>query len=167
MTVIREKVRFLWAFAAFLIALSSLAVNFSRGTPAAPHHGVWEILLPLDDLRGNPFFDVEVHFVFTLPDGSEVKAEGFFQGGNRWAGRAYCAQVGRWRVPRVNVGSITPLRSARRGQRGWRPVRDGVRGRTRNTRRGRSPRCPDRSSGIPCRTSRLRSRSPWRRASCS
>jgi hypothetical protein len=92
-----KKTGFLYAFAAILIASNSLAANFVRGTSAAPQRGVWEISLPLDDPRGNPFFDVEVHFVFTLPDDSQVRAEGFFQGDDRWAGRAYCAQVGRWK----------------------------------------------------------------------
>ncbi len=73
------------------------AENFVSGTHTAPHRGVWQIELTLDDAEGNPFFDVELNFVFTLPDGSEVKAEGFCRGGNRWAGRAYCAQVGPWK----------------------------------------------------------------------
>jgi hypothetical protein len=91
------KQRYLLALAALVIPSNSPAANFVHGTPTAPHRGAWEVSLPLDDPQGNPFFDVEVHFVFTLPDGSEVKAEGFFQGGNRWAGRAYCTEAGRWK----------------------------------------------------------------------
>jgi len=91
------KQRYLLALAALLIPSTSPAANFVRGTSTAPHRGAWEISLPLDDPLGNPFFDVEVHFVFPLPAGSEVKAEGFFQGGNRWAGRAYCTEAGRWK----------------------------------------------------------------------
>lgn len=89
--------RFALALATFLVASTSSAANLVRGTPTAPHRGVWEVSLSLDDLRGNPFFDVEFQVVFTLPDGSEVKAEGFLKGNNQWAGRAYCAQVGTWK----------------------------------------------------------------------
>ena len=63
----------------------------------APHRGVWEIELELDHPNGNPFFDVDLLFVFTLPDGSEAKAEGFYRGTNKWAGRAYCSQLGVWK----------------------------------------------------------------------
>lgn len=91
------KPRTILVLAAILIASPSPAANLVRGTSTAPHRGVWEISLPLDDPRGNPFFDVEVKFLFTLPDGAEVEAEGFFQGGDRWAGRAYCGQVGPWK----------------------------------------------------------------------
>jgi inosine-uridine nucleoside N-ribohydrolase len=72
------------------------AANLVTGT-TAPHYGVWQTELALDEPCGNPFFDVEVDFVFTLPDGSEVEAEGFYRGGNKWAGRAYCLQSGHWK----------------------------------------------------------------------
>ncbi|MBP9901411.1 MAG: DUF4038 domain-containing protein, partial [Verrucomicrobia bacterium] len=80
-----------------LLAGSASATNFVSGTSTAPHRGVWEIELPLDAPGGNPFFDVELQFIFTLPDGKEVTAEGFYRGGNKWAGRAYCAQTGSWK----------------------------------------------------------------------
>jgi hypothetical protein len=50
-------------------------------------------------------------------------------------------------------GQLTPPRSTRRDRRKWRPTRDGVRGQTRSTRRGRSRPRPGQSSRIPCRTS--------------
>ena len=50
------KQRYLLALAALLIPSTSPAANFVRGTPTAPHRGAWEISLPLDDPRGNPFF---------------------------------------------------------------------------------------------------------------
>lgn len=81
----------------FLTTWANAAPAFVSGTPTAPHRGVWEGELTLDRVRGNPFFDVEFHIIFTLPDGSEVKAEGFFKGENRWAARAYCSQLGRWK----------------------------------------------------------------------
>ena len=85
------------ALAAWLLTCSAAAANFVTGTPTAPQRGVWEIELPLDASDGHPFFDVELQFVFTLPDGKQVKAEGFYRGGNKWAGRAYCAQAGKWK----------------------------------------------------------------------
>lgn len=46
---------------------------------------------------GNPFFDVNLQFIFTQPDGKEIVAEGFYRGKNQWGGRAYCRQLGQWR----------------------------------------------------------------------
>lgn len=85
------------ALVAWLLAGSAAAAHFVTGTPTAPHRGVWETELSFDASDGNPFFDVELHFVFSLPDGKEVKAEGFYRGGNKWTGRAYCAQEGKWK----------------------------------------------------------------------
>ncbi len=82
---------------AWLLTWSAAAANFVTATPVAPHRGVWEIELPLDVVDGNPFFDVDLQFIFTLPDGKEVTAEGFYRGGNKWAGRAYCGQTGTWK----------------------------------------------------------------------
>lgn len=89
--------RLILTLAAALIASTSSAANLAHGTPTALHRGAWEMSLSLDDFEGNPFFDVEAHVVFTLPDGSEVKVEEFFKGNNQWAGRAYCAQAGVWK----------------------------------------------------------------------
>jgi hypothetical protein len=87
-----------WALLGLGLATGSItAADFVSGSPTAPQRGVWQVELMLDDQHGNPFFDVELHFVFALPDGTEVKAEGFYRGGNRWVGRAYCAQVGSWK----------------------------------------------------------------------
>lgn len=95
-----------------LLATSAAAANFVTGTPTAPHRGVWQVELSLDAPGGNPFFDVELHFIFTLPDGKEVKAEGFYRGGNKWAGRAYCAQPGSWQWRSV---ANRPALDGRRG----------------------------------------------------
>lgn len=80
-----------------LFMSDTLAASFISGSPAAPQRGVWESVLPLEEPCGDPFFEVELHFVFTLPDGQEVRAEGFYRGNNQWAGRAYCAQAGSWK----------------------------------------------------------------------
>jgi hypothetical protein len=77
--------------------LSAGAATFSSDAPTAAHRGAWEKTLAPETPPPQPFFDVELHFIFTLPDGREVEAEGFFKGNNQWAGRAYCAQVGTWK----------------------------------------------------------------------
>jgi hypothetical protein len=53
-----------------LLAASATAANFVTATPTAPHRGVWQIELSLDAPGGNPFFDVELHFIFTLSGGA-------------------------------------------------------------------------------------------------
>lgn len=70
---------------------------FSSGTPEALQRGVWEVRLTQEDETANPFFDIDFKVVFTLPDGSEVPAEGFYAGNGVWACRAYCGQAGMWR----------------------------------------------------------------------
>lgn len=84
------------ALVIWLLAGSAAAANFVKAASTAPQRGVWETELSLDGPGGNPFFEVELHFIFTLPDGKEVKAEGFYRGGKQWVGRAYCAQAGTW-----------------------------------------------------------------------
>lgn len=94
----KSRARIRWvALAGWLIGSPAWSANFVTATPTAPHRGVWEIKLPLATPAGNPFFDVELQFIFTRPDGQEIKAEGFYQGGNKWAGRAYCTQTGLWK----------------------------------------------------------------------
>jgi hypothetical protein len=85
------------ALFAWLLVSSASAAIFVTGAATAPQRGVWQTELSLEDAGVNPFFDVELSFVFTLPDGSEVKAEGFYRGGNTWAGRAYCGKAGLWK----------------------------------------------------------------------
>lgn len=82
---------------AWLLTWNVFAKNFVTGSAVAPHRGVWEVQLTDAASEGNPFFDAELKFIFTLPDGTEVKADGFYRGDNKWAGRAYCAQVGAWK----------------------------------------------------------------------
>ena len=79
------------------LSLPALAGTFSSDTPTALHRGVWEKTFSVDTVPGNPFFDVDFAVIFTLPNGAEVKAEGFFKGGKTWAVRAYCAEVGTWK----------------------------------------------------------------------
>lgn len=94
----KSLARIRWvALVGCLIGSPAWSANFVTATPTAPHRGVWEIELPLATPAGHPFFDVELNFIFTRPDGKEVKAEGFYRGGNQWAGRAYCGQTGRWK----------------------------------------------------------------------
>jgi hypothetical protein len=85
------------ALAFSLLAGSAVAANLVTSTAIAPHRGVWEIELALENPESNPFFDVGLQLVFTLPDGKEVTTEGFYRGAGKWAGRAYCAQPGVWK----------------------------------------------------------------------
>jgi len=73
-----------------------MAEPLARNTATAPHRGVWQAELELAEQVKNPFFDVEIEFVFTRPDGTSVSVCGFFKGYKTWAGRAYCDQIGRW-----------------------------------------------------------------------
>ena len=54
------KPRTILVLAAILIASPSPAANLVRGTSTAPHRGVWEISLPLDDPQNDALvFDYE------------------------------------------------------------------------------------------------------------
>lgn len=59
-------------------------------------YGTHEIILSVQNGFNNPYFDVDLQFVFIRPDGSEVKVDGFYDGKNSFKGRAYCDQVGKW-----------------------------------------------------------------------
>ncbi len=82
---------------AFLLALNLPAASLISENALAPQRSVWQKLLVCDDIIQNPFFEVQLHFIFTLPDGSQITAEGFYQGHQCWAGRAYCSQAGLWK----------------------------------------------------------------------
>ncbi len=69
--------------------------GISQGATATLR-GVWQADFPTTEAAANPFLDVDLHLVFTQPDGTTVKAEGFFKGGGVWACRAYCSQAGAW-----------------------------------------------------------------------
>lgn len=64
---------------------------------AAEHYGLHEIALEANDLgAGNPWTDVELTVQYTLPDGSTVTVDGFYDGEQTFRARAYCGQAGRW-----------------------------------------------------------------------
>lgn len=76
------------------MASAPAAPNLARGD-AAPHRGVWEVILGAADASG--FLDGEpACVVFTRPDGTEVVAEAFPREDGRWGGRAYCDTAGDW-----------------------------------------------------------------------
>jgi len=68
-----------------------------RDAATAPHRGVYEVTLRASALQqSNPWFDNDLRVTFTRPDGSQVTAPGFFDGGNVFKARAYCDAVGTW-----------------------------------------------------------------------
>lgn len=94
----KSLIRMGWvALVGGLLGATAWSANFVTATPTAPLRGVWESELSPTAPGGNPFLDVELHFIFTRPDGREIRAEGFYRGGNKWTGRAYCAQTGKWK----------------------------------------------------------------------
>jgi hypothetical protein len=68
----------------------------SRGSDAL-HRAVYEIELNASGNIGNPYFDTSLEIVFTRPDKTTVKVDGFFDGGKVYRGRAYCDQLGEWK----------------------------------------------------------------------
>ena len=69
-------------------------INLSRDGVAL-HRGVREIALTASGGASNPFL-LGLQVVFTRPDGSEVMAEGFYDGEATYRARAYCDTVGEW-----------------------------------------------------------------------
>lgn len=69
----------------------------ATGNQPAAHRGLYEIEFSDEPRAGNPFTNVELTVTFTRPDGTSVKVDGFFDGGRRYAARAYCDTAGQWR----------------------------------------------------------------------
>ena len=70
--------------------------HFSRNDRQAWHRGVYELTLDATADERDPYYEVRFSIIFTRPDGSEVEAEGFHDGGTRFRARAYCDQEGTW-----------------------------------------------------------------------
>lgn len=71
-------------------------VKSLRSEPDMPHRGMKEITLEASPEFRNPYFDVDLKVIFTLPDGSDVTVEGFFDGEATFKARAYCKVIGEW-----------------------------------------------------------------------
>lgn len=68
---------------------------FARGDQAAPHRGVYEVVLMDDENLPNPHAH-SLSVTFTRPDGSTATVDGFYDGGRTYRARAYADQVGTW-----------------------------------------------------------------------
>ncbi|MFM9327135.1 DUF5060 domain-containing protein [Paenibacillus mesotrionivorans] len=62
-----------------------------------PQYGRAELTLHTTSAFGNPYTDVDLKVEFTLPDGSIILADGFYDGGNCFRARAYACRCGVWR----------------------------------------------------------------------
>ena len=69
-----------------LFAISFAILCFTAGcnTPAAPQWEEIEIVLSAEREYDNPYTDIDVHIVFTGPDGLELKRPAFWDGENTW-----------------------------------------------------------------------------------
>lgn len=97
----------LWGM--LLACVSSVfGVEAIRQGDAAPHRGVYEIVLRADEDHEDPYFGVDLRVEFTRPDNSTVLVEGFYDGGQTFKARAYCDALGPWRYrTRSNLRSLS------------------------------------------------------------
>lgn len=72
-------------------------MTLTQNVTGVPQYGVFEIELFADSGATDPFFDTAFEVAFHRPDGSTVRAEGFYDGGQRFKARAYASQIGTWR----------------------------------------------------------------------
>ncbi len=70
----------------YLLAVSLAILTFTPGynTPSAPQWEEIEIVLLAEREYKNPYTEVDVHIVFTGPDGLELRRPAFWDGGNIW-----------------------------------------------------------------------------------
>ncbi len=59
-------------------------------------YGTHQVRLRTESGFGNPYLDLDLAVVFTRPDSSEVRVDGFYDGGDDLVARAYCDAVGTW-----------------------------------------------------------------------
>lgn len=90
-----------WSFTALVLATSvaaATASGISTSSNAARLRGVHEITLQAGDMGShNPWMGIELSVEFTLPDGTNRRVDGFYDGDERFKARAYCCQEGRWK----------------------------------------------------------------------
>jgi len=105
MNPIYPKPRRLVIFAAmlFFIATNFLVSSLeaqqviARGGEYGYQFGVYELDFYTEEKKKDPFYDLELKVVFTLPSGKEVTVDGFNDGGALFKARAYGKEVGKWR----------------------------------------------------------------------
>ena len=99
-------------------------MTITQDAQRVPHFGVFEFSLEADTKDRHPIFDTDYTIAFTRPDGSDVSAEGFYNGGRTYKGRAYADAIGEWQwhtrsdVSDLNdqSGSFTVVPSRLKGQ---------------------------------------------------
>ena len=98
-TILRVKMA--WSVASLVFAASvaaATASGISTNSNAAWLRGVHELTLQAGDLGArNPWMGIELSVEFTLPDGTNRRVDGFYDGDERFKARAYCCQEGRWK----------------------------------------------------------------------
>lgn len=87
----------------FLILFFLLGYNFGyaqniieRDSKEALQFGVYELSFHTAEKLKDPFYDLELKVIFTLPGGSKVTVDGFNDGGSLFKARAYCKETGTW-----------------------------------------------------------------------
>jgi len=73
------------------------SVSFKGNKKTASHRGVYELEFRANEKVENPFSDVDFQITFVRPNGSEVTAEGFYDGDQTFRARAYCDTPGPWK----------------------------------------------------------------------
>lgn len=86
--------------AIFIFLLTSLSVSAQdllvKGGPFGYQFGVYELDFHTSDKKIDPFYDVELKVIFTLPSGDEVTVDGFNDGGALFKARSYGREIGKW-----------------------------------------------------------------------
>ena len=98
--------------------------TLTQDAQRVPKYGVFEFSLEADTNGRHPIFETDFMVVFTRPDGSAVRAEGFFDGARSYRARAYANALGEWRwhtqsnIAALNErsGSFTVVPSSLKGQ---------------------------------------------------
>jgi hypothetical protein len=67
-----------------------------RGGPVGYQFGIYELDFHTSDKKKDPFYELELKVIFTLPSGVEVTVDGFNDGGALFKARAYGKEVGKW-----------------------------------------------------------------------
>ncbi|WP_439482788.1 DUF5060 domain-containing protein [Cyclobacterium plantarum] len=67
-----------------------------KDSKQALQYGVYELSFHTSEKGKDPFYELDLKLVFTLPGGSSVTVDGFNDGGSLFKARAYCKETGIW-----------------------------------------------------------------------
>ena len=70
--------------------------HLTSGDQTALRYGTHQVRLRAESGFSNPYLALELCVVFTRPDSSEVRVDGFYDGGDEFVARAYCDTAGTW-----------------------------------------------------------------------